>query len=439
MEFLTLGLFCGALLCCILFGGSILYALVFGLALFWAYGRKKGFGWGQLAHMSLQGVKTAKNILEVFLLIGMLTALWRASGTVPLIICEAVGLIRPHTVLLMAFLLNCAISVLTGTAFGTAATMGVICMTMAVTLQVDPVLAGGAVLSGVFFGDRCSPVSTSALLVGELTGTSVFDNIRRMLPTTIAPFLLSCAIYGGLGFLSAGVGDPPDLWTLFSREFTFHWSMLLPAAAILLLSLLRVRVKMSMAVSIAAGIGVCLAVRGLVPLEVGRLLVFGYQAADPQVASMLNGGGIVSMVQVAVIVCLSSAYAGIFQETGLLDQVKAWIAKLSRRITPYGGVLATSVLGGMVSCNQTLNIMLTYQLCDDLGEEPDRLAIDLEDTAVVVSPLIPWSIACTAPMASSGAPVAGVVAACFLYLLPLCRLLGGLRLQSRGQRAARSA
>ncbi len=433
MELLTLGLFCGALLGCILLHWSILYALVFGLALFWIYGRKKGFHWGQLAHMSLTGIKTAKNILVVFLLIGMLTALWRACGTVPLIICESVGLIGPHTMLLMAFLLNCGISVLTGTAFGTAATMGVICMTMAVTLQVNPILAGGAVLSGVFFGDRLSPVSTSALLVGELTGTSVFDNIRRMLPTTVAPFLLSCAIYGVLGFLSHGGGEPPDLWLLFSKEFSFHWSMLLPALAILALSILKVQVKMAMAVSIGAGILVCLFVRQLELWEILRLLVIGYQAIDPEVASMLNGGGVVSMLQVAVIVCLSSAYAGIFQETGLLNQVKAWIAHLSRRIGPYGGILVTSIFGGMVSCNQTLNIMLTYQLCDDLGEEPAALAIDLEDTAVVVSPLIPWSIACTAPMASIGAPVAGAVAACFLYLLPICRLVGKLCLQ-RGKR-----
>ena len=439
MEYLLLGVFGVCLLACVFTGASIVLAMTAGFVLFFGYGLWKGKTWKEMLGFSVQGIRTVRNVLITFLLIGILTAVWRSSGSIAFIVYHAASFCRPSVMVLVSFLLCCLISFLTGTAFGSAATIGVICMTMAVTLQVDPVLAGGAVLSGVFFGDRCSPVSTSALLVGELTGTSVFDNIRRMLPTTIAPFLLSCAIYGGLGFLSAGVGDPPDLWALFSREFTFHWSMLLPAAAILLLSLLRVRVKMAMAVSIAAGIGVCLAVRGLVPLEVGRLLVFGYQAADPQVASMLNGGGIVSMVQVAVIVCLSSAYAGIFQETGLLDQVKAWIAKLSRRITPYGGVLATSVLGGMVSCNQTLNIMLTYQLCDDLGEEPDRLAIDLEDTAVVVSPLIPWSIACTAPMASSGAPVAGVVAACFLYLLPLCRLLGGLRLQSRGQRAARSA
>ncbi len=68
----------------------------------------------------------------------------------------------------MTFLLYCGVSVLTGTSFGTAATMGAICMSMAAALCMDLRLVGGAVLSGVYFGDRCSLVSTSASLISEL-------------------------------------------------------------------------------------------------------------------------------------------------------------------------------------------------------------------------------------------------------------------------------
>ena len=62
---------------------------------------------------------------------------------VPSILMIAIGSV-------MTFLLNSLISVLTGTAFGAAATMGVICATMAVPLGVPVWLMGGAVLSGVF-------------------------------------------------------------------------------------------------------------------------------------------------------------------------------------------------------------------------------------------------------------------------------------------------
>ena len=146
--------------------------------------------------MSWKGIKTAKNIFITFLLIGMLTALWRAAGTIPSIVSFCVGLMNPSVMIVMAFLLNCLVSVLTGTAFGTAATIGVICMTMAKAMGCKEILTGGAILSGVIFGDRSSPVSTSALLVSELTPTNNFDNIRLMVRTAFVPLILTCAFYG---------------------------------------------------------------------------------------------------------------------------------------------------------------------------------------------------------------------------------------------------
>lgn len=57
----------------------------------------------------------------------------------------------------MAFLLNCLVSFLTGTSFGTAATMGVICAAIGSSLGLNQLLVGGAVLSGVYFGDGAPP------------------------------------------------------------------------------------------------------------------------------------------------------------------------------------------------------------------------------------------------------------------------------------------
>ena len=51
------------------------------------------------------------------------------------------------------------------------------------------------------------------------------------------------------------------------------------------------------------------------------------------------------------------------------------------------------------------------------------MALTLEDTAVVLAPLIPWSIAGGVPLASVGAPTASILFSCFLYLLPLWRLV----------------
>ena len=427
MEWLTLGLFCAALLLCVTLDLSILYALAFGLLLFLLYGRRKGFAWGELLRVALDGVKTVRNILITFVLIGVLTAFWRAGGTIPVIVCYATSLIRPSVFLLMTFLLNCAVSVLTGTSFGTGATMGVICAAMGTAMGVDIRLIGGAILSGVYFGDRCSPVSTSALLVADLTGTNIFDNIRRMLRSALIPFLLACAAYAALGAFSAHGGEALDLWALFGREFSLHGAALLPAAVILLLSLFRVNVKIAMGASILTAIPLCLMLQGVEPAELIRIALRGYRAVDAEVAPMVNGGGIASMLKVGGIVCLSSSYTGIFRKTGLLDGAKRAVGGLAAQSTPFAAMLVTSVLAGMIACNQTLTVMLTSQLCGELRKNDGDYALDLEDSAIVLAALIPWSIAGAVPLAAAGAPVSAMALACYLYFLPLWRLALSLR------------
>ena len=145
-------LFCLALMACLVLRANILYALLAGLVIFTLHGRQQGFSWKELGKMIGAGVKTSASVLLVFPLIGMLTALWRACGTLPFIICCAVDLIRPQILLLMTFLLNCGVSMLTGTAFGTAATMGTICVSVGISMGMDPVLLGGAMLSGLLVG-----------------------------------------------------------------------------------------------------------------------------------------------------------------------------------------------------------------------------------------------------------------------------------------------
>lgn len=422
MELLVLSLFCAGLLACIIFDISILYALGAGLVLFLLYGKRKGFSWKELAGVALSGIVKVRNILIAFMLIGMLTALWRDAGTISVIVCYAARLIRPSVFLLMTFLLNSMVSVLTGTAFGTAATMGVICATMAAAMGVDPAMVGGAVLGGAYFGDRCSPVSTSALLVAELTETSIFDNIKNMVRSAVVPFLLSCGVYGVVGLIFSGAGEVPDLQAVFERELVLSWVALLPAVVILTLSLMKVNVKKAMAASILTALPICVLVQGTTVSELPRLLFLGYQATDPQAAAMLNGGGIASMIRVAMIITISSSYSGIFQKTGLLDGAKRVVHNLALKTTGYTGALITGVVASVIACNQTLAIMLTHQLCREVQPEKSKLALTLEDTAVVVAPLVPWSIAGAVPLTTVGAPTTALLWTCFLYLLPLWQL-----------------
>ena len=178
MEAIIIVIFSFILLSCILAGYSILWALLFGYLMFFGYALRQGHTSVQVLTMSGRGIRTIKNILFIFILIGMITAVWRACGTIPFIIYHMSGLLIPSVFILIVFLLCCFISLLTGTSFGTAATIGIICMSIAKANGIDPTFTGGAILSGIYFGDRCSPMSTSALLISELTQTDIYCNIK---------------------------------------------------------------------------------------------------------------------------------------------------------------------------------------------------------------------------------------------------------------------
>lgn len=427
MARLTLGLFAAGLLLCLFCKLSVLYALSFGLLLFSLYARRSRFSWAEILRMAFRGIWKIRGILITFVLIGTMTALWRAAGTLPVVVCYAAGLIRPSVFLLMTFLLNCAVSVLTGSAFATSATMGVICAAMGRTAGISMQLTGAAVLSGAYFGDRCSPIATSALLVAELTHTNIFDNIKNMLRTALVPFLLACAVYAGLGLHAVPSGELLNLRALFARELRLHWLAILPVVVIMLLSLRRVDAKTAMAASILTAVPLAVFLQKFAPADLLRISLFGYRASDPEAAAMLNGGGIAAFVKITGIVSLSASYAELFQKTDLLVGVKALVEHFARRTSPYAAVLGTSVLSAMLACNQTLTVMLTKQLCEEVEPENSRLALGLEDSAVIIAALIPWSVAAAGPLASIGAPGSAVLSACYLYFLPLWRLMTAKR------------
>lgn len=87
------------------------------------------------------------------------------------------------------------------------------------------------------------------------------------------------------------------------------------------------------------------------------------------------------MANVLAIVCISSSYAGLFRETGFLDGPRRQAQRLCGRRGAFAGVLVSAVLTSLVACNQTLNIMLTHQLCQGAVEDRERLALALENTA----------------------------------------------------------
>lgn len=423
IEIAVLVAFAAALFICVALDWSLLVALLFGFCLFFGYGLFKKKTVSEMAGYALSGVKTVKNILLTFLLIGIITAFWRACGTIPYIVYYATCLCAPQVMVLVTFLMCSLISFLTGTSFGTASTMGIICVTMANSMGIPILYSGGAVLAGAMFGDRCSPMSTSALLVSTLTKTDLYRNIKNMFSTAIVPFVATCLFYGLLGLQTDAQTQTDNVNGIFEAHFNLHPVMLLPAAVIVVLSLCKINVRITMAVSIVISGIVALSVQKIPFTELLQTAVFGFSPQDAELAQLLSGGGLLSMVNVSLIVCISASFSGMFAGTGLLSFLQELLVKCSQRTTTFCAVCLTAVLTAIIACNQTLAIMLTHQLCEQLEKDNEKLALTLEDTSVVIAPLVPWSIAGAVPLTTVGAPMTCMLTAVYLYFLPLWNLL----------------
>ena len=435
LELFILLLFSVSLIICVILQYSILYALIFGYALFFVFGIIRGKTWKEMLVYSFRGIITVKNILIIFMLIGTITAVWRACGTIAFIVYYASLVAVPQAMVLIAFLLCCFVSFLMGTAFGSAATIGVICMTLANRMNIPVIYAGGAVISGIFFGDRCSPMSSGAHLISELTDTDIFNNIKTMTKTALVPFIATTVLYGIIGILiNPGTGSGMT-FHIFADYYNLSLFTIIPAVIIILFSLLKIDVKITMAVSCLTGLLCAVFFQHLGMAELIKILFFGFHPQNAELAKLMGGGGIVSMIRVSAIICISSCYSGMFKGTHFFEGMQQLMRKLGSRITSFGSVLTASIFASSIACNQTLAIMLTHQMCDGLIDDNNEFASYLEDTAVVVAPLMPWSIAISVPLTSIGAPSVALLPAFFLYLIPLWNLLVNIVRQRRKTRS----
>ena len=418
-------LFSLSLITCLLLKFSVIYALVTGYIIFMNYGLIKRHNLIILIKKSFEGVLTVKNILLVFILIGMITALWRASGTIAFIVYMGSKLISPSILILLTFLLCSILSVLIGTSLGTAATMGVICASIGKTMGVNPYYVGGAVLSGIYFGDRCSPMSTSALLIAELTKTNLYTNIKLMIKTSVIPFIVTCLFYLLLGFKSTISNISANVTEIFKQNYNLNIIVIIPAILIVILSILKINVKKTMLVSIVISFIIAMFIQRDSIVALINYCIFGYHHPNERLNLMMKGGGILSMVNVSLIVGISSSYSGIFKETKMLVSLKKYLKEFSKKTSSYFVIFLSSIISGAIACNQSLGTILTNELCGELVEK-QKMTIILENTIVLLAGLIPWNIAMGVPLKTIGIGVMSGIYAFYLYFLPLWNLFLGV-------------
>lgn len=406
LEILILILFMVTLFVAIIFNISIVIALFLNLILLSIYAYMRKFSPREIWSMAYTGIRDTKTILTVFSLIGMITGIWRLSGTIAYIIYHGTSLISPKFFYVGVFVFNASISFLTGTSFGTASTAGIISMSISNAMGFNPLVCGGAILSGGFFGDRSSPMSTSALLVATLTKTDLYTNLKNMFRTCIIPLMLTIATYQIFNFgIEARVDK--DSIEMIKSLFNFSPLLILPTLSIIVFSILKLDLRKNLLISIGISIIFAVVLQDKSMKEVFHALIFGFHLDSPS-GKLINGGGFFSMFKMLLIVGISSGYFGFFKETDLLVGVKKFVNKIFNKLPNMVLMPLMSTIISIFSSNQTLSIMLTYEMARESYEDREKLALDMENSAVMTPIYIPWNIAGRTPMEMISAPIVSV-------------------------------
>ena len=221
--------------------------------------------------------------------------------------------------------------------------------------------------------------------------------------------------------LSGGVDA--RIVSALEEGFSLTWPAILPALALLILPWLKWSAMASIGVSCVLAAGCALTVQQVPPGELLRACVLGYRPALPALAELMSGGGLISMVDVCLIVVLSCAYSGMFNGTGLLTPVTDRVGRLSERFGLFGAHVAVSFGCCALFCNQTVGIVMSGQLLE--GEYRKRglpamdLAENIGNSVVNLAGLVPWAIAASVPLTAMEVSAAALPLSFYLYLLPL--------------------
>lgn len=405
-------------------GWSLSWGLALGLVCFTLVGLRRGLSLRALVRMAGEGARTSLVVLRILVLIGFLTALWRASGTIAFFVHTGLEWMHPSAFYLAAFLLASALSMAFGSSFGVAGTAGVILAAIARSGGASLAVTGGAVLSGAYLGERLSPASSSAALTAALAGVEQHDFQLRMWRTTPLPLALSMVFYGGISLLHPIQQVDQTILRALEEGFDLSWTVVLPAVILLVLPFFKVSAARSILVSCGAAAVLAVWEQGRPLAEVAWSCVAGYVVEQPELTGILSGGGLLSMVNGMCIVLLSCASSGILNGAELLEPVKARLERMARRTGLYVTTAAVSVASAALLCNQSIALVLTGQMMGESfrrsGKDGLLLSQTLGNTAIVLAAVVPWSIAGSVPLEAMGASALAIPFSFFLFAAPVC-------------------
>ena len=392
---------------------------------------------GRIIGGAYEAIRVVVPTVCLLMAIGVMIGTWLQSGTIATIIVGGLRLIDPTWLLPLTLLFCAVLSLVTGTSYGSVGSAGVAMMAIGNAMGIHPGMVAGAVICGSMFGDKISPLSDTTNLAPAVAGAKLGDHVRSMLWTTLPPFLISLVLFTILGIRQTSgdynAGDLNLYIEALNGEFQLGLVTLIPAVLIIVLLLLKVEAIVALGISAVAAGAVSVFWQGASLQSVIQIAYSGYTTGIENgiLQTILNRGGMSSMLQYVAIICFAVGMGGMLEKLGVLENILEMIVSHIRSDGTL--ILATLLVGyvvSLISCSQPMAHVLTGRLMAPLFRErkiaPEILSRCLEDAGTLAGPMIPGHGYCVCMSGTLGVAWAAFFPYLFLlYLTPFFSVFYG--------------
>lgn len=396
--------------------------------------------WKDFEDAIVDNIKSVATAVVILLLIGAVAGSWMVSGVVPTLIYYGMKVISPAIFLFATCVICALISVMTGSSWTTIATVGVALVGIGTAQGFDPGWTAGAIISGAYFGDKVSPLSDTTVLASSSAGTTLFSHIRYMMITTVPSFVISAVVFLIVSLLhqTPDAVETADFSADLASTFNISpWLLLVPVLTGILIARKVPAIVTLFSASVIAGVfGLIFqphvisevangtaSIDGLSFMDGFKGLMQSYYGAtavdtgNADLNELVATRGMSGMLNTIFLIISATTFGGVLVGSGMLQSLTDTLVKfVRRRVTMVAATVGTGIFANMITGDQYLSIILTSSLYKKLyqerGYESKLLSRSVEDSATVVSVLIPWN--------SCGMTQATVLKVSTMTYLPYC-------------------
>ncbi|MCB7067029.1 Na+/H+ antiporter NhaC [Enterocloster citroniae] len=353
----------------------------------------------------INGIRRSVPAVIILMCMGILIAEWIMCGTVPMVIYYGLKIVSPAIVLPSIFVLCSVTSMLTGSSWGTAGTIGVACVAIGESMGIPNYILAGAAISGVVLGDKLSPLSDSTILTSSANGVSLYDHVHSMAYTTLPAFFVSAVIFYIIGFqFKENTVDIEALSVVscaIEKQFQFNLFLLLPIVILVVLGTFKIPALLAL---LSSGISAMLLAIIFQDATLADTLTAFYSgfvsnSGVGAVDKILSKGGIDSMMSIVSTSVLALGMGGVLEKTGYLHVL---VDKLAKRIHSIQATILFTwifdVLVIMLLSNFYVSVVLVGsmfgEIYDKNGIHRSVMTRTIEEGNTITVPLIPWNVSC---------------------------------------------